>query len=272
MELIFYVNLLSPAIFHDQYGQPSLKPLIKSDNSTWLEPARSFVKTVLIGGYNRKWGMPVPQVIAAKAGSVYVYAGTVPKALKLQGSLGERTKEGFGRYAVNYLVRKKWVRQFPEPGFGILLPDITLSFETIPEVQMKYPKAKLREILEASLQNLNIEGSQPSNAQLSNLMRAANSCRKSLHLSHLRTLLDGLGAKARMQYEKARVTRGLKDQGVSLISWIERLHQTPTEAPGLSTLTLNRIRQGDAELYVAELVEKLAKKTIKQRKTKGGLK
>lgn len=262
----FTLTLLSPAIFRDQYGQPSLKPLIKLDDSTWLEPTCSFVKTMLIGGYNRKWGMPIPQVVAAKAGCVYVYKGTIPQTLKLHGSLGERTKEGFGRYAVNFLSRKMWVRQFPEPGYGILLPDININYEAISEDQRVYPKAKLRDSLEKNLQTLNIKGDLPNNAQLSRLMMIANACRKSSDLRSLQNLLDGLGAKAKIQFEKAKITRGWGNQELPLIDWIESLCETPTEAPGLNHLDPNRIRQGDAVQYVAELIEKLAKKTIKQRK------
>lgn len=263
----FTLTLLSPAIFRDQYGQPSLIPLIKLDDSTWLEPIYSFVKTMLIGGYNRKWGMPIPQVVAAKAGCVYVYKGTIPQTLKLHGSLGERTKEGFGRYAVNFLSRKMWIRQFPEPGYGILFPNIDINLQVMGQKQMSYPKAKLREKLEENLLFLNIKES-PNNAQLSRLMTVANNCRKNANLTPLQTLLNGLKDNAKTQYEKARVTTGLqkREDGVPLIDWLTDLYQTPKIAPGLNELEAGRIRENDAELYVAELIEKLAKKTIKQRK------
>lgn len=60
------------------------------------------VGEAVVGGYNRKWGMPLPQAPAARAGSVLLFeaAGEIPadvwQAIELDG-LGERRIDGFGR-------------------------------------------------------------------------------------------------------------------------------------------------------------------------------
>jgi CRISPR-associated protein Csx10 len=63
-----------------------------------------FTQTQVVGGYNRTWGLPLPQAAAAKAGSVLCLRArtAVPLAdllaVEAQG-VGERRAEGFGRVA-----------------------------------------------------------------------------------------------------------------------------------------------------------------------------
>lgn len=63
-----------------------------------------FIKTVEIGGYNAKWGMPKPQFIAIKEGSVITVRSrdilNIDKIM--EKSYGIRVNEGFGRIAINY--------------------------------------------------------------------------------------------------------------------------------------------------------------------------
>ena len=65
-----------------------------------------FQQLQLVGGFNRKWGLPLVQDWALGAGSVYVYADVRidPEALQtlLAPGIGERRAEGFGRVAVNW--------------------------------------------------------------------------------------------------------------------------------------------------------------------------
>jgi CRISPR-associated protein Csx10 len=57
----------------------------------------------LIGGFNRKWGLELPQTLAVSAGSVLVFEAIQPLSLKKlleleHEGLGERKAEGFGRF------------------------------------------------------------------------------------------------------------------------------------------------------------------------------
>jgi CRISPR-associated protein Csx10 len=71
-------------------------------------PERTFIRGTLIGGFNRKWGLPLTQTPAMRMGSVIVFEiedGDAPTddqiaQLELQG-IGERRAEGFGRLGVN---------------------------------------------------------------------------------------------------------------------------------------------------------------------------
>ncbi len=59
----------------------------------------------MIGGFNRKWGLPLPQALAVRMGSVLVFKDpgcdpTLLDDLEVRG-IGERRAEGFGRIAFN---------------------------------------------------------------------------------------------------------------------------------------------------------------------------
>ncbi len=64
--------------------------------------AYSRIKT--IGGFNRTWGMRLPQCQAISAGSVFVY--DIAEELNFESfveyGVGERTVDGFGRIAIDY--------------------------------------------------------------------------------------------------------------------------------------------------------------------------
>jgi len=67
---------------------------------------RTFIGAREIGGFNRKWGLPLPQALAVRMGSVLSFraqglAGDKLARLVSRG-IGERRAEGFGRLAVNW--------------------------------------------------------------------------------------------------------------------------------------------------------------------------
>ena len=71
-----------------------------------LELMGAFLAQEIFGGFNRKWGLPLPQAHAIASGSVFVCKAQNIKLKKLRGLLekgiGERRAEGFGRFAVNW--------------------------------------------------------------------------------------------------------------------------------------------------------------------------
>ena len=71
------------------------------------QEALIFRRTEVVGGFNRKWGMPLPQVTALAAGSVFVLTAEHPIAAEALQTLedlglGERRAEGYGRVAINW--------------------------------------------------------------------------------------------------------------------------------------------------------------------------
>ena len=104
----FAMSLLSAGLFRNSDGTPSLAP-DATELSKLLEVdtqiAGQTVSPTSIGGFNRKWNLPLPTVRAAAPGSTYaITCDQAPsqralKALLTQG-LGERRNEGFGRIAI----------------------------------------------------------------------------------------------------------------------------------------------------------------------------
>ncbi len=78
-----------------------------------VDTLRQFGETCLVGGYNRKWGMELPQCLAQRAGAVAVFRVTAHIAeeelLTVEhNGLGERLVEGFGRVALLREPGRKW--------------------------------------------------------------------------------------------------------------------------------------------------------------------
>jgi CRISPR-associated protein Csx10 len=108
------ITFLSPAILRDANGQYTLDPRYAlaarlGVTVNTFEEEKTFCKSEIVGGFNRTWGLPLPQAWAVKAGSVFVYklAGDAkPAKQDLLGlektGLGERRAEGFGSIAVDW--------------------------------------------------------------------------------------------------------------------------------------------------------------------------
>lgn len=112
----FTLVLLSPALVRNKDGQFTLdistalsKRLDKGHKITKIE---STCQPEIIGGFNRKWGLPLPQTTAIATGSVFVVtleneiAPNEIKDLEDMG-IGERRAEGFGSLAI--------VESLPDP-------------------------------------------------------------------------------------------------------------------------------------------------------------
>jgi CRISPR-associated protein Csx10 len=104
----FQVTFLSDAILRDENGQltldllPALKAKLKVED---LEVKNTFCQMEIVGGFNRQWGLPLPQSQAVAAGSVFVLTSasgveeTALRKIEMRG-MGERTSEGFGRLSI----------------------------------------------------------------------------------------------------------------------------------------------------------------------------
>lgn len=106
----FVVFTTSDGIFVDEFGNT-----ISYIDEKWLESelelenvrlAAAMSEEILVGGYNKKWGVRIPQHIALKKGSVLKYIfdkGTITKEklnkIQLKG-YGLRTEEGYGRFII----------------------------------------------------------------------------------------------------------------------------------------------------------------------------
>jgi CRISPR-associated protein Csx10 len=129
---MFKLTLLSEAIVRDESGQFTLDPLpaIRRRMNALLKELEEdaeiekrqfrlehpeerddqcfiFRKYEIVGGFNRKWRLPLTQASAIPAGSVFFIraAPPVPRTILRrleEDGIGERQAEGFGRVAINW--------------------------------------------------------------------------------------------------------------------------------------------------------------------------
>lgn len=109
----FTVTLLSDMIIRDKNGQfadtlsTRMLETVLGLSANTLTTGKTYRQTATVGGFNRKWGLPLPQNLVIRAGSVFTFRTdtTIPASslntLQWRG-LGERRTEGFGRLVINW--------------------------------------------------------------------------------------------------------------------------------------------------------------------------
>lgn len=113
LDTTIVLTLLSDVILRDEYGQysPTLDAFKQAFNRYGItfdhrDDDYIAIQTTLVGGFNRKWGLPLPQTPAIKRGSVVTLANVHYNEDELRkllwNGLGERTNEGFGQIALNW--------------------------------------------------------------------------------------------------------------------------------------------------------------------------
>ncbi|MCA9941865.1 MAG: hypothetical protein H6656_00755 [Ardenticatenaceae bacterium] len=190
-----------------------------------------FQEVRVVGGFNQKWGLPLQQSWAIKAGSVFRIdtrkSNVAETALKnlVDTGVGERTAEGFGRIALN------WHTKADRQRFQ-LKPDREKEGEkTVSEVKhhvegyglelaQQMAKRRLRQQLETKLAELVHQKGQkltktrlPSATQLSRVRLAARHALAQQNLEVIKAHLDSLKG-SRSQWQGAKV------DGDDLFEWI----------------------------------------------------
>jgi CRISPR-associated protein Csx10 len=250
------LTLLSDTLLRDQNGSYTadaceLQRLVSERLSVRLILRDAFVKSHIVGGFNRKWGLPLPQALALQAGSVLVFeADEAPAPEKLDALLwqgiGERRTEGFGRVGVNWHTYAQ-----------VKVDDIPRS-RTLQTVEIKQDKSKriaqrmleqlLRKRLEEKLYGyvtrFDIKDA-PHKSQLSRVRAVAQQALfgEPPDPQLVRTFLQNLRPKARRQFEKARVG------SQSLLTWItESCNQDILQTLGFQEEEIPKLRTSDGTL------------------------
>jgi len=213
------LTLLSDTILrHPKTGQwtDDLTLILGKESWSWQD---AYYGTTVVGGFNRTWRLPLPQAVALRAGSVFVFAADAftPDELERlqQEGIGERRSEGFGRVAVNWqgseVLEKRDIRPDRRPA-----PSITLSPES-QEIAHRMAERLLRAELDRRLAEqvarLEIQG-RISNAQIARLRTVIRRALKDASYDPVRNHLDGLKSTARQQLERAKV------DGTRLLLWL----------------------------------------------------
>jgi CRISPR-associated protein Csx10 len=224
------ITLLSDVILRDEMGQVTASPELliqaianKFNVDLTIHPdRRSSVGHTLIGGFNRKWGLPLPQLPALAMGSVLVVQGNLTPAqiqqLETEG-IGERRIDGFGRLAVNLWQQEKF--RILKPNQSTHLPSIPLldgeDLKTMDLLAQRILHQRLESELQRKASELSIEG-KISNSQISRLQLIARASISQGHSTDLpeplKDLLKNLPKNAKSQFEQAKVN------GKSLMNWL----------------------------------------------------
>jgi CRISPR-associated protein Csx10 len=272
-----HITLLSDMILRDEMGQVTASPdlLVKAISAKvgveldFHRNRRSYLGQSTIGGFNRKWGLPLPQTSALAMGSVLVLTGKLTlemiQQLESEG-IGERRIDGFGRLAIN-----SWQQE----SFDIVkldeaspdLSEITLvesELDIISTVAQRILHQRLEILLQKRASELSIRGN-ISNSQLSRLRFTARESISTGDSLVLISLLDSLPNNALEQFNHAQV------DGQSLMSWIKtNLEKDPgrwiVNPDQLKVLINNQNYAIDESMkreYTLRLIMALAKKASK---------
>ncbi len=293
------LTLLSHTLLRDEWGQPTADPNLLTEAINYTlgtegltAVSHIFSSSTLIGGFNRKWGLPLPQVPALAAGTVLVFEDeTLTTAqieqLELEG-IGDRRNEGFGRVAVNIHSNRVFDLNKLESAKTTEIPTIeaTDAINIANKMAERLLRQKLERQLKQALQKSKLKRSSDgsttiSNSQLSRLGTAARTGLKEMRLDAVSDLLNSLAPYAKDQFKSARLKRNNESLYEQLETWIEQ----PTiwmGSPSELTVSIgaNVTRTIDAETaptddlakeYTLRLIAAVAKQTYKESNSPGAI-
>jgi CRISPR-associated protein Csx10 len=233
------VTLLSDAIFRDpQTGAETddIAVALYAPSESSIKPTAAFVRTEVVGGFNRRWNLPLPQATAIGAGSVFVfdYDEELQRRLErlVEQGIGERRAEGFGRIAVNWQVGEQ-LEQSDAARWSMQSGDVELMGEQAAAAQQLATRilrnrldGKLREAISANA----IKHNGIRKAQLSRLRVIAQRALAANRTAEIEptgiplllTFLGDLKKPARDQLLKARVGN------TPLLNWLHNLARDPS--------------------------------------------
>lgn len=263
----FTMTLLSPAIVRDANGQCSLdiKPALEARLGIPVKEIKAAAKPEIVGGYNRTWGLPLPQVTAIAAGSVFTVttqSPLSPGALEnlAASGLGERRAEGFGRLAVNLsLPKPDEVKEEDWKLIAAPIENLSTSAGHLganPTAQLML-KRLLRRELDAKVLHFAREATKTysggvPNSQLSRWRVIVRNALEQRDLPRLQKFCEtSKGKPGWKKMEKARLTFG--DQRPRLTEWIESVLEKPeTLWPALGLAENEKRRLGTNSLKVED--------------------
>ncbi len=279
------ITLLSDTLLRNEQGQPLANPaLIKQAIEDVLDvtlplpkPGGIFASSTLIGGFNRKWGLPLPQVPALAAGSVVVFDNVDLNSKQIQKleaqGIGDRRVEGFGRVAVNWLQEEEFQARLPKPPSTSNQPTLTNQTSRILAEQMaeRLLEQKLEQELQKKVGYLTLENG-ISNSQLSRLQSVARQALPSGNCSLVLSLLNDLPSNASNQFERTKIgTKAFKQQ---LDQWLRNPTSWISNPQDLAVTIADVERKLDderskedklAEKYTLKLIMAVAKKATKEK-------
>jgi len=231
------ITFLSDALIRDGNGQFTIDPLVVTEALSQrlgvpLKLQQAFLRGEIVGGFNRKWGLPLPQALALRMGSVFVFDKpdcdeSKLRQLELQG-IGERRAEGFGRIAINWRPGAKLEVDPTPPSQTIRpaqIPSDSDSQRLLKQMAERMLRLRLDERLIARTNDIHIINP-PSNAQISRLRSILHDelMKETPSTQRILEFLNRIRERntARRQFERARI------ETKSLLNWLEETLQDST--------------------------------------------
>ncbi len=184
-----------------------------------------YLNSRYVGGFNRKWGLPLVQTPAVQMGSVLVFAKpncdeSRLRTLEVQG-IGERRAEGFGRVAINCHTQPAFTTVKAKadriPGSAAVVQPGSPSVPLAQQMANRLLRQRLDEQLIAVARHLEVENP-PRPSQISRLRSiiADVLMQESIDMDRIGEFLTMIGERsaARKQFEQARVG------GQKLLDWL----------------------------------------------------
>lgn len=192
------------------------------------ESLTGYQETQVVGGFNRKWGLPLPEARALRAGSVFLIPADVVDMEKLAGlvasGIGERRIDGFGRLAVNWHTQPTYQRQ---PAAERYHGSVSGLSNNSKELATRMANQLLRRQLEQTLGEriIRYRGQFEGLPSLTQLSRVRVAARHAILRGDLKPIEDHLDSLklARQQWENARLGQ------LALSDWIIKQCQLSTD-------------------------------------------
>jgi CRISPR-associated protein Csx10 len=233
-----------------------------------------------VGGFNRKWGLPLVQTWAVQAGSVFVFRAQDVDAAHLRAvvasGIGERCAEGFGRIGVNWhtFPTLDWTHIERQVEEQVALCEASKALAT--QMAQRRLAAELEDGLVTLISGASISPA-PQNTQLSRLRNVVRQSLVDGDLAPIDRHLDALKG-AKKQFERARVSfQSSQTGGACLLDWLkERIAQQDVHRLLLRGRPLPPVAGVHARLtpeletqYTARLIDGLMKKAIRDNQETG---
>lgn len=281
------IILLSDTLLRNEYGQPVADPMFIKQaveevlNISLPEPSNIFAGSTLIGGFNRKWGLPLPQVPALAAGTAIVFKGVEINSDQIQlleaYGIGERREDGFGRIAINGLKKEHFLASLPNSSDTSSLPPLKdeVSMLVAEQMAQRLLEQKLEQYLQKKVGYLKLDegiinsDKGISNSQLSRLQSVARQGLPHGDCSLVISLLNNLPSKAINQFDRTKI--GDKSFRQQLDEWLENpmdwIHGIEVKIACMERrFDDDRARQDKlAEKYTLRLIMAVAKKATKEK-------
>jgi CRISPR-associated protein Csx10 len=229
------VTLLSDALIRDAaaHGQFVVDPVAVTAavaqrlGGAPLRLRCAFLRGQIVGGFNRKWGLPLPQAPVVQMGSVFVYYAPVCTEIQLKAlealGIGERRVEGFGRVAVNWHAMEEELVIVPPASTSekpaLSIPQDSLSRTLAKDMVERMLRRRLDSALARLANDLGKHVRQPPASQLARLRAVIQDALQQPPSEGRERLLDYLESlherkSTRKQFTHDRVA------GKTLLEWL----------------------------------------------------